>query len=901
MESNQKNYKWIRRKTGIFLTVILAIISIVGIGFGFNKAVKNSSSIDSRYNDYVQIETKVNFKSSDKNIDDAANSIHSTFKFLGIQNSTINIIGSDTLIISNPVSSYFDNEKNSIDMMGEYENNISYFSEMVSLTTSLLFNGTLDFRTEDGQEIFPYGKIPGSSKEGYYFSEENMTSGNIEEEYDETSNSTTTNSSISPGEFYKSASISYSKGYPVIKIGIKPKGNSSSDYKTMFTNFNNYINSNETTNYVVWFNFDETFKILNILGLVDSKETMYETVSNNTTLRPLYSTATDEPVFNNFYENIIQLKGTYTEREAKYFVSKINNSNSFKYSDTKLILIVMASILLVMIIGIIFSFVTYFGLLGVISSIAFLIINSFMIVIYSLSGIAVTGLGLSALFIIALFSAMIIYLTTNTYKNNNKDKFISITKRFFNKFIDVNKLLFASLVSLILILYISGIFLNTLLALVIYLISIATVISYLVSVFILLPLIYLIDLLMEFSKDDYVKKWNWINGFNINIKNNINTEVKGIKQKTLGSVLVGVVVILLSSIIGGSLHVFMGSPANINFYGTKDYIYNVKVIDKEAEINIIDGDSSSGSEFIDPYYEYAKNDLDSVKNSFEDNGVKISNINIVRRDEIKRSNIGTLEEEITILSTFGYQLTSKIQITEEMKKNINIILLDSGFGNDYYSKGFELVDELSLTSGIAQKNISYTENKYIFQGLLSLFMIIIVATFIVFLSVNWGVAIAILLTTLLEAIFIVSPIFILFIPYNFLIWLPILLSIIFSAVIKIRISQMVKNDEVKEKKWIRNTKQMMFVMPTFLIFLGAIELLLIGAYGFITILPLLLITMIIPFVIFIIQQFVYPYFGELLGDFRERIKENKQKEDIFKSKNKSDGEVREEFIDGVNM
>lgn len=913
-KDNKINIKPIKRIAGTLATGVLLAITLIGTGFGLANSVEETKgNVDTRYNETVQIQTKVKIKESGKTINDAADSIYKTMAFLGEQNAEVKTIGNDTIVVTDPVSSFVDSEKTLIEMMKNTENNKNYIKEVQNLIVPLFTDGTLDFRTVKGNEIFS------SAGYGFEFMKSNLEEDNSKSDETETKSNREYDDLNDPYDFFTTASVVHSNGAPLIKVGISKKSGNSDQYLNLFKDFNTWISTNKnnesfTTDYVVWFNFKNTYEQLsNLSDEVSNPEDVWTYVSGSETLRPLYLTASNIELMSNKYENSIQLTGNFTDSQANYFVDKINNSNSFEYSNlkvvmlsndqTKVFLTVIASLLITFIIVVIFAFVGYFGLLGVLASISFLLINLIVAIVTSASGIAISGIVLLALFIVSGIAATCIYIVFNRYKNGNEDKFVTITNRFFTKVKDINKLLLVPTISIIITLYISSIVMPIALSAVIYLILIGLLFTFLVSVMVTLPLIYVFDLLLEFTPNVQTNKWTWTVGTNQKKNTNINTDIKNIKKRTLTVSLSGVIVLLVSLIIGVSLYSLTGSSTNNNIYGREDYVYNVAVINDQLKVDSTSEDpdedgSWSWANISEKYYKDANALKGNIKKDFKSNGIDVTNISVVNNDEIL--NI----DNDSFLTSFGFIISSRNAISQSQALKINeslsteVISIDDGSGN---KSGFMLEKAFSWNGKESKKVNSYSKFKYTNLGILSVVLIILITVIITLFIAGWGVSISVALTTTLETIFIISPIYIFFIPYNLLVWLPIMLFLAVSATIKIQIAQEAKEDEVKSERWARSTKKKMLLIPLMAMFLLPIELFLIGAYSFIIMVPIIVITIIAPLVIFSVQQFFFPYMSLILGDYRDGTKKNQLKADIRKSKDKENKEPKEEYIEGVNM
>lgn len=926
-ENKNLNIKIKKILITIFLSILL-FCTLIGACFGFKNSIENSGKIDNNFNDYVQIQTDVEILDSSKNVKDATKSVLDTLNFLGIQNVNIDSVNNNHLIITTPIDSYVDsdNEKSSIEMSKNSTNNKNYLKEVENIIFPLFFSGTLDFRTTKGNPIFVYDSV--NSIEYWKFDEDTINTDNAVEDTSETATTSWKNdksidwdSGYDLKNFYEKANLKYENGLPYIEIEIKKEGNNGDGYLKIFQDFDNWITSNLnsstiSTDYVIWFNFDLIYELLSTFNSSDvsSESDVWTYVSSNENLRPLYLTYNNVNIMGSSkYDDKIEIRGDFTEKQAKYFVNKINNSMNYNYEnieinlifndDSKIMIYLMLVILMLFIIGVMFTFVIYFGLLGFIASIVFLMINVLFSLLFSKTGIVVTGLGLSSILFVALFSALILYLIVNQYKNFNKDK-ISTILRAKQKWSKINSLLLVPIISFVLIIYFAGILLGTTISVPLNLIVIGVVFDYLIGILVMFPIIFLVDYLINFSNDSYDSKWNFIIGFNFKIENKINTEVKDIKQKTLASILMGIIILFITLITGGIYFIYFGSVINTNFYGTNDYLYGVQLV--ESNLEMLTSENSFGtynSSYSEIFYDQTMEYEDQIITIFEDNDIKVSTINSIRNDSV---NVPEESESIELISNYGFLISSKDKMSAETIESISnsLSIVEVRLGDDtmYETTSFELSNNYSLSNSNEAIEInSFTENNWLFIGIISILIIILIITVISLFVGNWGIAIATFISTLLEAIFIFGPTLILFIPFASILFYPLILFISISGVLKIFIIKNVKKDEVIEKKWIRNCKQQMFVIPTLALFMFIISLMLIGIYGIISVISLIFISIISPLFIFWIQQFNFPFLAEMFGNYRDRVKENKLNDDIRKSTEKDTDKISEEYIKGVNM
>ncbi len=729
--------------------------------------------------------------------------------------------------------------------------------------------------------------------------------------------------------FFDEASLKHESGLPVIELQISKKGKNSDEYINMFKELNAYVdkteNSANPTEYIFWFNYELTNTLVEMAdpdGLSEAG-TLYSYVTSHSNLRPLYVTASTTSLMSSIYSDTVELKGTFSEQQAQYFVNRINNSSRFTYSDiniivvmnlqTKIMLIVLASILLVLIVTIIFAFVTYFGLLGMIASAVFLLISWVMFWVVASTGILITGLGLVALGVTIASSALLTFVVVNTYKNNNEEKFTSVNKVGSDKLKEIHSLLFIPVVSIVLIFYVSGLIVSTLIAIPLYLIVIGMVISYLFVSALLIPSLFVLDILLEWTRFEYTKSWDFMIGFNkegANASKNLSAnDSSDIKKKSMIGTIVAVVMLLLSVIVGGTLYGTTGSAFNSTAYGRENYSYVVQATNDQAWMNLEEWNSQTtgdrGADMVEDYYKETTKATSDIEKVFESNGVKVTSIEVVRVDEIEIDNNTSKHN---LYGSFGFEIYSNDAINKDIATEIQTDL-DAMAPVDLLPEdlvleaktNYELTERMSWDGTTSTKMIGYTENSTFMTSVYALIIMTIVLAIISLVIGNLGVAFASLLTTLMEAVLIISPLVLLYIPISTIVLFPILLLAGMSFVIKTLIIKQAKSDEIESNKWERAANKNKFIMPIFAGILLAFELLLFGIYSFIAIVPMLVVTIIAPITIYLIQQFVFPFLASNLDASRVEKAKKQLERDIEDSKNPKDGEPREEYIEGVNM
>ncbi len=936
-----------KKIAGSVLASVLFVSSLVGASFGYYKTYNNVGGFDTNYNDFIQIEADVKFDAhSGTNVHDAAKSLTRTLDFLGLQNSTVRTAGDSKVIINNPIESYgndqlylFSDKDSLIDyhfdpIIGTHE---SYSKEIASMIIPLFFDGTLDLRDEEGDAAFlkvsddtdytNYEFAGGvgntNGKEGDFGVE--TDTGTETESYDGAQSRTI--AGYDPADYYVKdflgdASLKHVQGNPVIELNIAKEGNNGDGYINMYKELDAYIDDMNAlgtpVTYVFWFNYELTYDLVEAMdseGLT-SAGSLYSYVSANDSLRPLYVTSSTESLMSSKYADTIQLNGTYSESQAKFFVDRINNSNSFEYSNvqfnvvfnlqTKIMLFVLLVIVLLIILVIIFAFVAYFGLLGLIAAAVFVLVTMISGLMYTSTGILLTGLGVLSLGVIAVISAAVIAWVLIIYKKDNEDKFLSVNKVASDKFKKIHGLLFSPMVTTVLLFYGAGLVIPTMIAVPLYLIVIGLVISYIFATIILFGIIYVMDLLTNWSRVEINKKWDWAIGKNLDfdqeqVSVNVSSEVEAKTSKW--GVIAAVIAMLVAVVMGGVMYGTTGSPFNTNSYGATSYSYVVQAKDLDAILYLNEGEDvpndKYGYEHLQSYYEETDSKIGDVKNVFKDNGVKVSNIETIRLDEINDNG--------DLVATYGYEIQSRTAIDNEkvdaLNEDLTSVIVDLQPEEEVITKTttFEMAERLSWTGHESVKIIGFTQNLFFVKALFGLILMSLITALILLFVGNWGVAIAALVSTMTESLLLVTPLVILFLPISTLVAFPILILAGISFRTKVVIAKQAKEAEVESNKWQKAAKSQSNIVALFAGVLIIFELLLIGTFSFVTVLPMIIVTLIAPFAVYLVQNFVYVSLASKLSDVRDNNAKAKLQKDIEESKSLDKSKISEEYIDGVNM
>ncbi len=905
--------------SSFILTGILFIGILIGTIFGLKSAIQNKGEIDKNYNQKVTLQTSVEIKNSDKNINDAASSLFQTLKYLGFENSEIKSFGNETLQITIPISSFVKDGKPSTDEIYKTSSNIQYVNEIEVLEVSLFFNGILDFRTTDGVPIFIKDE-----KGQTIFNEDGVKPV-------DPPNKVNFNDSEPLIEMFGSASLKHSSGSPFIRLNFKDASPSIiTEYEIAFDDWASYVEGGQSLDYAVWFDYD---KLETIAKKIDSEydpETgLYNSyisdgiTGNEVWIKPFFVTeGTDAP--KSKFESFVNLRNGQgsswiNEKSGTYFVNKINNSGNYKFSNIKvslnlkhskgIILIVMFAVFILLIVVLIFLFSWYFGLLGFVASSLIMLIGLFSVLIYSSIGLVITGFGISSLIISLLIISLITFVILSIYKKN-KDKSTSEVEKFKTNFRDANSMLFLPLTIFTLGLFLSGTLLSPIITVSIYLIVLFAIIGYLIMIIILFPLILLIDLFINFSIEENVGKWNISTGVN-KFKDKNDTSLDEENSKTLSNSslsfsIAGIISIVLSLFVGGLLFTFFGTPVNVAGKTNTNYRYQIELIEKPINSIINDPNDTKTISFLEESYNNDVEKIGDVKKVFNSNGVKVRSIDVDRMDEI-RLNDKDKGPDIKLEATYGYTVYSNKSIDSKKLKNINEglsnIKVKTTDNYDAKESGFILSETSSSLTNFngkkAMKSINYSQNKETINSIYAVLILILFSTITFLLLFGWGVGSTYLITSVAELSLITFPIFVLFLPYNIIVWFSIITSVLLSSVMKSYVSRSVRKSDLSDKVWFKHSRKVIPIIIVWLsIFLG-IEILLAFAYGFIFLLSSFVITIWSMVILSFSQYFVFPFYSRKLDGYRKKLKDNKKNDDVTRSKNKDI--ISEEYIKGINM
>ena len=899
MENKQTKNKKIKLiATGLGASLLLAG-TLIGSGFGFAKAVKERGPEDNLFNQRTLIQADINAEDG-TTLREVGNYVNETIEFLGINNSKVYITDFDNidrLIIDIPVSTYItekdDNDK-LIDTFSDLGNNEKFVKEVAKIYATALFNNNLDFRSTTGEQIFV------KQNNGFIFDETVL-----ETETENETFSLKVNSGYGDYDFYTKSSISYKNGVPIINVGFE-KNNGKNDYLNLFKEFNEYLTISPETSYNIWFGYDQLVEFgTNVTG-----ETFVpEEHLGEKWIKPFYVTTSSSSIMSSRFADKITIQKDvgFNENEAKFYSKKINNTDSFTidYSSinvslymnekSKVILIVMASILLVVIITIIGLMLWYLGLLGLIASAGFILINLFVALIYSGSGLIVTSIGLIGLIVLAFLSAWMIFIVANKYRKDNDDKYISSFRRYTDKLKGFNREIFSPMLTITILAFVAGLFLPAIIASILYLVVIGNVLAYFMAI--LIQLSYFgIDVITNFTKDYYDVKWSLMIGRVDSLWNKkINYNDSLSKKRTTIISLSSIIVFLLSVFVGGALFLTTGSSVNTNIYGTQDYYYNVKLIDSNTEYKEFNILSEEGLIGISTTYEKTALLENQIKSSLKEAGIKVKDISLVRNDEITFFPTTSIDEsdwniELVDNATFGFNVITLKSIEDTEKVKQNLLNIGCEINEDF----------LSMSNGQYSKITNVTDNTIAINAVLMILALILVFSIIALFVSRWGAALTVIITTTIEAIFVYAPLFMLFIPFVQIMLLPIALLMCLSAGVKVYIIRKVKEESQKtENVWIKCTEQNQFLILLVSITFVIMSLFLIPLVGVIYAITFGIYALWIGFVTLITQRYVFTYFARVFTNFNDKVRKNKVSDDITRSKNSD--EPQEEYIEGVNM
>lgn len=923
-KEQSQNYKKLKLIASVTGASLILIISILGSSYGIYSSATNSGDLDNTFNQRALIESDISL-SEGTTIREAGDSIDDTLEFIGFNNTNVYISGEgkqSRVIIDTPISSYVSDQDsdNVIDASKTPETNISFLEEVAGIYSTTLFNPNLDFRSTDGQQIFT------KTDKGYEYD------GSVLETDDDTTESYAfkTSGKYNDYDFYKSASVSYSNGQPVINVSLNDN-NTQTTFLNAFQEFNKDLEAGGKT-FDIWLGYDQLEDFLQIVtgdtsaNLYDYKDSKY--------VKPFYIGSSSSTIMNSKYADRITIKtdNRLSDKEAKFYAKKINNTELFTASNetgtvnvslytsqkSKIALYVMALLFILVIFVIAAIMLWYLGLLGLLASSVFLAVNAIVVAIFASASLTVTMMALISLIVLAFVSGWLIFVLTNRYRFDNEDKYLTPTKRYFEKLRIFNKELFASVVSISILVFVAGMLLPAIIASPLYIFVIGIVLTYAMCLLLQLA-IYGVDSLINFTGEYFDCKWSPIIGridplWNKEIKYNDSIS----KRRTTILTLSSIIVLLISFIMGGGMYLTTGSAINTNMYSTQSYYYNVRVIDAK-EVSMINSDEEQ-LDPVDSFYDATKTLEDDVREAFKDAGYRPTSINLVRNDAVAFGPISGIDEispenKLQDDASFGFNITTSKKIEGNSIDKVNEKLaeietqgisvtsddIDLTIDLSDGAKGFEINEnKLSLNNSNPSKFISISSESEIEKTIFMMIIVILVFGFITIFVAKWGAALSVMISSSVEAILFMAPLFVLFLPYAQILLLPLTMLFTLSASVKIYITKKVKNSEKKtEDVWIKNTERSQFLILLVSAIISILSLLLIPVYGLALGIIFGLFTLWFGFISLITQRYVFTYFAKILTGFNDRVRNNKISDDIRRSK--SSDEPQEEYIEGVNM
>lgn len=955
LQTNKKSKIKIIFEFFIFPLIIIAIFasSVFGmIEIAKKDSLNQSDKFKNKYE--VQIHVDNLDPNNDKDIYYISDYYQNQLLNLGIKNSKITILDDNDLLVDFPIDSIINikDDKFSLDTQKEY------IAELVKVEGTLLNTSNVEFRSYTGDLLFDYSDSgndvifypPPEPDDGT-----ETTKNNLYEQKD--------GSLYNPYEIrlIDHAELDYVNGNPYVNIF--PKEN----YRSLFQQAIEEMNSlyDEETNpqaniYSVWFNYDlfkflasefdsEVYGEANATSSESGDETdplikyIYYNEYNNgyretprDVSKPFFITRTTIAQSHSAYSDSYAIYGNFSKNEAKAIVNKINfSTNNFLLetvdqhfileNNNFTIMIVLYSIFFLIILIVSFTFVWWFGLLGLITVIATLIPGLIIISIISLLAIPI---GLSLLIGLSIAYLVLInnqYKLLSIYINNDLNKDNSYLKKFrknMRKFIEStgkNTFVIFTIIAL------SALFFTINIQYFLLFIIFTLGVNYILFFLLWGPLLFVLDILFKFTYTEEKRKDSWTiivgkrnNPFSKNIsevndKINQSLAKSGSKKFTILTLVVSLLIIIIGL---GTFTILKSTGNNINtsFLNDKYYQYNVVRDITLSESDTFGEDSNdfyNQEELIDEI----KRNEDQIIDAFEDNDIKIKSTRIIKNEEYSIDDFGgpnsdNLEYEFSHKFSYGLTLYSNdamsleqyqsISTSLEEITDISIVEYKPDSFEEFeppkvnYEFHFELLETGSLTNietnQYAQEISNYSFESTNIENIAFIFLFAAIIIIVLTIYFNWAIAFTIFTSLLLEILVATSLLVIFYVPFSLAFMGILITSIIVSILSKI------SSIKKEKKEWIYNKRKnlipssmlsILFILNIFGVIIFGIEMLVVLIY-----------LIFFQIMNFIVEIFIFPKYLNWAIKAREDEIENKRfKDEKWAEDSKN---ISEEYIKGIN-
>ncbi len=939
-KERENNFKNIKKVFGIIVPIALFLIVFISSFFSFFSLSNDDYDFSSEYKNYYEVEIDISWGSSNKNVSYVSNYFVERLDNLGYYDSLVDIVDSDTVVVSFPLNNFIPGDEDQF----SFSNESDFIIEAFSVITSLMIKTNIEFRTADGQQLFIYdndGVVEFQKPEapelptGSSYNSKNL--------FD--------SSSLYEVQLIEKATVEYQNGSPYIEITPKSK------FENQFVDAANYFASEEAivggyNKIIVWTGYQILYDLVEEYdsdGFIAAESDLYKYIFMDSNgqqsstpkqfASPFYLTTSDIVSYTtNPFKETYSIYGNFTDEEAKFYADKINFSNedfSFdvnylgmkfngeSYRSFKWVVILFISIIVI----VSFFFVYWFGLLGLISGVANLLIILLSLFAVNLFGVPLSLFVAFATFFGVMLNLIILWKLFTWVKEdikdtkNNRSSFDRFKKMNISTILSVviifvpiiSILMFLSLFSIPLVKFFSSIILIT------------NFLSIITLFLIVIPVLFLVDYLIEFNSvilNVLDKKWSIYFGVKnapqliekekykekVNFPKSENV-FKGIVLFSLGVLVISLGIFFTGKIVYGS---------GFNRADSFNSYYRYTVV-RDIEYTFLE--SSNNADKNDLHYQElmiseTKKNKNDIINIFEDNGAKVKDYEIIRYDNFSQISDLTPAREVSIFEkvewsfTFGINIYTSndlssdeiMELENDLEANTFLtsakpIEEDQSLSSEVegsWEFNYELMDNFSVTSNSDDKITSYTFESIFDNFIVQILFVILIILLITTIISGIAIGVSITLSILLEVLIVIGMLIIFVVPIS-----QVLLIGIFTFISISLVSKMIYAKREKKGKEKIIEFDILSNVTTFIL-LGAFAL-----FGLIYI-SVFGISGILMFIIPIISLILLPitnnaFFKTLVGNLDGILKERK-KNSIEKDEwiSKQDDVISEEFMDGIN-
>ncbi len=935
-QETKKSFKNLRKILGIIIPIFVFVLIFISSFFAFFSLSNSEYDYSPEYKNYYEIEVDVSWGSSTKNISYVSNYFVDRLDSLGYYDSFVDIVDSDTLIVSFPLNSFKPGDEDQFD----FSNESDFVMEAFSVIASLVVKTNIEFRTLDGQQLFIYddnGVVEFQTPEA-----PEVPSGS-------SSKNLIDSSSLYEVQLIENATVKYQNGNPYIEI--TPKH----EYENQFVDAANYFTSQEAmvggyNSFVVWTGYQILYDLVSEYdydAFTTAGSDLYSYIFTNSDgeqtqtpkqfAKPFYlTTSTIMSQTANPFEESYAIYGNFTDEEANSYADKINFSNEdFSFSVNyfglkfnghsfktfKWVVILFISIIVI----VSFFFVYWFGLLGLVSGIANLLITFLTLFVINFFGVPLS-LFIAFSILIGIFLNFILQWKLMTWiKNDVKD--LKNNRSYFDRFKKMNLnslanvvLIFIPVISILILLSLFSIPMVKFFASIFLIINF---ISIVVLFIIVVPSFLLIDYLINFNEvqqNSLDKKWTIYFGITNGEKvfekktyskklnfSNLENTFKGIIIVALGILIVSLGMFFTGKIVYGS-----------GFNRTEDFnsYYRYTVV-RNVEYTFLE--SSNNSDGSDLHYQQlmideTKENKNEIIDIFKQNGANVNGYEIIRYDNFSEINDPSPAREVDIYQkiewsfTFGINIYTNNYLSDDEINNIQDDLLNTTFttnakpieedqelnslGN--WDFNYEMLNSFSVVSNSDEKITSYTFESIYDNFVIDLIFILLIILLITTIISGIAIGLSITVSIILEIVMILGLLIIFVIPISQTLLIGIFTFIIISLVSKMMFAKREKKNKEKNIEFDSSSNLATFLSLAIFMLFGIIY---VSIFGLSQIL-LLIIPIIAIFLLPIMNNVFFKIMVSKTNDYL--TEKNKRNTEKYEWISKQDDVVSEEFMDNIN-